>query len=42
MRLIARLTLVTGHGKIERGIYPVSPPDRKAEDVLEYLGSAKG
>jgi len=42
MRLIKRLTLVTSHGRIEKVIYPVFPPDCNAEDVLAYLAATKG
>lgn len=37
MTLIKRLTLVASGGKIEKVFYPVFPPDRNAEEVLEYL-----
>ena len=42
MKLIKRLTLGTGRGKIEKVIYPVFPPDRNAEEVLAFLRSTKG
>ena len=38
-RLIRRLTLVVRDGTIERVFYPVFPPDRSAEPVLEWLKS---
>jgi peroxiredoxin len=34
---IKRLALVVRRGRIERVFYPVFPPDRNAEVVLEYL-----
>ncbi len=37
MRLIKRLTLVVSKGRIEKVFYPVFPPDKNAEEVLEYL-----
>jgi peroxiredoxin len=37
MRLIARLTLVVRSGAIEHVFYPVFPPDRSAEPVLDWL-----
>ena len=40
MRLIKRLTLVVSEGRIEKVFYPVSPPDKNAEEVLAYLRSA--
>ncbi len=36
-QLIRRLTLITRDGVIERVFYPVFPPDRNAQDVLEAL-----
>jgi peroxiredoxin len=39
MRLIKRLTLVVSDGRIERVFYPVFPPDKNAEVVLDYLRS---
>ena len=41
-RLIKRLTVVTIDGVIRKVFYPVFPPNRNAEDVVEWLGSAKG
>ena len=37
--LIRRLTLVVRDGTIERVFYPVFPPDRSAEPVLDWLRS---
>ena len=39
MTLIKRLTLVVSGGTIEKVFYPVFPPDKNAEEVLEYLRS---
>lgn len=38
--LLKRLTLVIVRGKIEHVIYPVFPPDRNAEEVMEWLSKA--
>jgi peroxiredoxin len=35
--LLRRLTLVVEDGLVQRVFYPVFPPDRAAEDVLESL-----
>jgi peroxiredoxin len=37
MRLIKRLTLILRSGIIETVFYPVFPPDRSAEQVLDWL-----
>ena len=37
MVLLKRLTLVIDDGRIEKVFYPVFPPDRSAEEVLDYL-----
>ena len=37
MRLLKRLTLIIRDGVIEHVFYPVFPPDRNAEQVLEWL-----
>jgi peroxiredoxin len=37
MRLYKRLTLIADGGRIEKVFYPVFPPDRNAQDVLEWL-----
>lgn len=37
-RLIRRLTIVSMNGVIRKVFYPVFPPDRNAEDVVEWLG----
>jgi hypothetical protein len=35
--LIGRLTLVVRNGRIEEVFYPVFPPGKNAEEVLEWL-----
>lgn len=37
MVLLKRLTLVVNEGVVEHVIYPVFPPDRNAQDVLDWL-----
>ena len=37
MTLLKRLTLIVAHGRIEHVFYPVFPPDRHAEQVLEWV-----
>ncbi|MEP1208325.1 MAG: peroxiredoxin [Rhizobiaceae bacterium] len=37
MVLLKRLTLICINGRIEKVFYPVFPPDRSAEDVLDWL-----
>lgn len=37
MRLLKRLTLILDDGQVTKVFYPVFPPDRSAEDVLEWL-----
>ena len=39
MRLLKRLTMVIGQGRIEQVFYPVFPPDRNAADVIDWLDS---
>jgi peroxiredoxin len=41
-RLIKRLTIVAVNGIIKRVFYPVFPPDRNAENVVEWLESSDG
>lgn len=36
-RLIKRLTLIAEHGKIVKVFYPVFPPDKNAQSVIEWL-----
>src|ERR1051326_4551641 len=38
-RLLKRLTLVVRGGRVEHVFYPVFPPDRHAEEVLEWLAT---
>jgi len=40
MRLIKRLTLIVRDARVEHVFYPVFPPDRNAEDVMEWLRTA--
>jgi len=40
MVLLKRLTLIIDDGRIEQVFYPVFPPDRNAEEVVEYLERA--
>jgi peroxiredoxin len=37
VRLLRRLTMVIKDGIIEHVFYPVFPPDRATDDVLEWL-----
>ncbi len=37
MRLIKRQTLVVSDGRIDKVFYPVFPPDKNAEQVLDFL-----
>jgi len=37
MTLIKRLTLIVAGGMIEKVFYPVFPPDKNAEEVVEWL-----
>jgi peroxiredoxin len=39
MRLLKRLTLIVRDGLVEHVFYPVFPPDRNAEQVLDWLRS---
>jgi peroxiredoxin len=39
MRLLKRLTLVIRDDRIEHVFYPVFPPDRSADEVLEWLNN---
>lgn len=39
MQLIKRLTLIAYDGVIRHCIYPVFPPDKNAEDVIDWLVS---
>lgn len=42
MRLLKRMTLIIENGAIAHVFYPVFPPDRNAEDVLDWLRARKG
>jgi peroxiredoxin len=37
MTLYKRITLIADEGRIVKAFYPVFPPDRNAQDVLEWL-----
>ena len=37
MHLYKRITLIADEGRIEKVFYPVFPPNRNAQDVLEWL-----
>lgn len=39
MVLLKRLTLIIRDGEIEQVFYPVFPPDRSADDVMEWLAA---
>lgn len=39
MTLIKRLTLIVENGCIEKVFYPVFPPDRNAEEVIDWLSN---
>jgi peroxiredoxin len=41
MRLIKRLTLVIQNGYVSKVFYPVFPPDRHADDVIQWLAQAR-
>jgi peroxiredoxin len=41
-RLLKRLTLIIRDGGVEHVFYPVFPPDRNAEDVLDWLRTHGG
>ena len=36
-RFVQRITLILRDGRIEKVFYPVFPPDRNAEEVVEWL-----
>lgn len=42
MKLIKRITLIARDGEIVKVFYPVFPPDRNAQEVLAWLGRARG
>lgn len=37
MRLLRRLTLILDEGRVAHVFYPVFPPDRNAQDVIDWL-----
>jgi peroxiredoxin len=37
MRLLKRLTMVVDNGRVSKVFYPVFPPDRHADEVIEWL-----
>jgi peroxiredoxin len=37
MTLLKRLTLIIDHGEVVHVLYPVFPPDRSANDVIDWL-----
>jgi peroxiredoxin len=37
MRLFKRLTLIIRDGLVEHVLYPVFPPDKNAEQVIDWL-----
>jgi HAD superfamily hydrolase (TIGR01509 family) len=37
MTLVKRLTLIVNDGRIEKVFYPVFPPDKNAEEVIQWL-----
>jgi peroxiredoxin len=37
VRLLKRLTLIIGHGRIRHCLYPVFPPDKDAETVITWI-----
>ncbi|MEJ7819904.1 MAG: peroxiredoxin, partial [Rubrobacteraceae bacterium] len=39
MTLIKRLTLIVDDGRITKVFYPVFPPDRSAQEVVEWLSA---
>jgi peroxiredoxin len=41
MTLFKRVTLVADRGIIRRVFYPVFPPDRNAEEVIEFLSAGR-
>jgi len=39
MTLIRRLTLIVGGGRLEKGFYPVFPPDKNAAEAIVWLAA---
>ena len=42
MTLIKRLTLILSDGRVEKVFYPVFPPDKNAEEVMQWLSRERG
>jgi peroxiredoxin len=42
MKLIKRITLIACDGRIKKVFYPVFPPDRNADEVMEWLTAVGG
>ncbi|MEK7875158.1 MAG: redoxin family protein, partial [Pseudomonadota bacterium] len=42
MKLIKRITLIVRDGRIVKVFYPVFPPDRNADEVIEWLTAVGG
>jgi peroxiredoxin len=42
MKLIKRITLIARDGRIVKVFYPVFPPDRNADEVIEWLTAVGG
>jgi len=40
LRLLRRLTLIVADGQIQKVFYPVFPPDKNAEEVVQWLSAA--
>jgi peroxiredoxin len=40
-RLIKRMAFVIAKGKIEKVFYPVFPPDKNADEVLNWIKSSQ-
>lgn len=40
-RVVRRITLAVERGRVVRVWYPVFPPDRSAEEALEWLGKGR-
>lgn len=41
MKLVKRITLILRDGKIDKLFYPVFPPDRNADEVIEWLAAVR-
>jgi peroxiredoxin len=40
LRLLRRLTLIVADGRIQKVFYPVFPPDKNAEEAVQWLSAA--